>query len=249
MWAMAALLTACGGGGGSSGGSAPPPPPAPAPAPSGPPFDVSAAWRNLLTANTTKTWTVNGTASNGSAFTITLTNAAPQTAQVFGVTGATSSASDATAQLAIAGGALTVQTTSTTSYFDPATFVVTGVRKTPVTPTGPATCSIPSASVASASVTPPASAAVGANGPLQTFDDLNGCVPASTKTGTSVTTWSMEAEGAVNLFCQNTTSTLVGNSLEAKQATCLEVAQDGTLLTRARVTIAQGTVTLVAKNY
>ncbi|HJV60349.1 MAG TPA: hypothetical protein VJ743_05345 [Albitalea sp.] len=243
MWAVAALIAGCGGGG--SAGSAPTPtPPPPPPPPPANAFAVNAAWRNLLSGSTTNNWTVTGTASDGSAYSFGLSSA-PAPSQVFPLTGTLYSAGDITALVQI--GSLGIHRTVNRSFYDPATFVVVGTQSTLDT-------NSPVCSVATASVAPPTSAAMAASGaaptggPLQSFNDMNSCVQASaTKTGTSVTTWSLEADGAVNLFCLNTLSKDTADTTLQLESDCFEIAQDGTLGTRARVTLARPSV--VAKNY
>ena len=233
LWAVAALVAACGGGGGSGGGSAPPPPPPPPPPPASG-FNANMAWRNLLTGATTHLWSVTGTASNGNAYTITLASAAASGQAVFPVNGTAYSAGDITGTIGISN--LGLQSSTSRSYYDPTTFVVAGTRTT--VNSNAATCSTTTASLA-----PPTATALGTSGALQSLNDLDGCLPTSAVVGTSTTTWSVEADGVVNLFCLNTTASTYSES------DCFEVSTDGTLGARARISLTQPTLTLVAKNY
>jgi hypothetical protein len=234
LWAVTALLTACGGGGGSSGGSTPTPPPPPPPPPSG--FNAKAAWQNLLTGNTTHLWTgVVGTANNGNAYTITLASANAGSA-TFPVDGKPYMAGDITGTVGIGG--IGLNSSTSRSYYDPATLYVWGTRTT--INSNPATCSVASTTPSA----PPTAADIGASGPLQSLNDLNGCLPTSTVTGTTTTTWSVKVDGTVNLFCLNTTASTYTES------DCFEVATNGDLGARAWVHLAQSTgLTLDAKNY
>lgn len=259
LWAVAALLSACGGGGGSTdnaagtpsstcggcslgGQTGNPPSPGPSPAPAPGTFNANAAWRNFLTGATTNNWSVSGTASDGSTHTIGLSVTVPQQQDIFAVDGRTYANSDATAVVGVAG--LGLHSTTSRSYYDPATFAVAGTRTK-------FDANSPTCSVATASTTPPTSVTIGATGPLQTLNDLNGCTSGSALTGTSVTTWSVQADGVVNFFCLNTVARDLSNTATSTESDCVEVAEDGTLGTRARITFvqAQPNVTLVAKNY
>ncbi len=237
-WAVGALLAGCGGGGGSAGSPAPAPAPSPSPSPA-PGIDANAAWQNFL--KVANTWSVSGIASDSNNYTITL-QVQPQQPATFPWDGNIYSTSKSTATVGI-GGLGTNQSVST-SFYNATSFAVSGT--TSKVNADPTTCSV----VTGTSSTPPTSAQVGDTGPLQTYNDYNGCVPAtSTQLGTSVTTWSLVADGSINLFCIDTKVNR-NNVLDNSESDCFQVANDGTLGTSARIMITQSSgFTLTAKNY
>lgn len=227
-----AVLSACGGGGGDSGGGAPTPPP-----PSAASIDAAAAWRNFIT--TPQSWIVGGVGSDNKGYVISIT-LTPGSAQVFPLNG--TSYATTTANVATRIGGIDIPTTSNISYFNPTTFVLAGTRNTDAN--NPPTCS-----ETTASTVPPTSAAIGASGPLQTFNDRNGCTTNSASEGTSVTTWSVDSEAGVTFFCLNTTTRDLNGVVEATESDCVQSAADGTLGPKARVSLTQaGGFSLVARN-
>jgi hypothetical protein len=246
VWAVAAFVSACGGGGGGAGSPAPVPAPPPAPVPGPPPpageFNVNAAWRNLL-SSTTPTWDTAGVDSSGKSHTISLSFAAAAPS-VFPINGLTYGAADGTAVSGIQG--LGLNQSVSRSYYDPATFKVAGTRTQ--MNADPAVCS-----VVTATDIPPTAAHVNDSGPLTTFDDRNGCSSTSPSVGTSVTTWSVETDAsatpALNFFCLNTISRNTSNVVTGTESECLEIAGNGTLGARARITVTEGSLSLVSKNY
>lgn len=242
--AAAVLTTACGGGGGGGGGPTPtPPPPAPAPNPAPPPppapgtFNAFQAWKNFLT--TTRTWTVTGTANDGKSYTIALSTS-PGTTQLFPINGTAYATARVTAEQKVGG--LTIGSSEALTYYD-STYAAVGTRN--VINTAPATCS-----VATSSELPPVATALQTNGPLQVFNDLNGCLPNSTTTGTSTTTWSVVNNENIDFFCLSTAVRNANNAVTSTELDCIEVQQDGTLGDKARISVqVTGGLTLVARNY
>ncbi|HUG25722.1 hypothetical protein [Piscinibacter sp.] len=235
LWAVAGLLTACGGGGGGGTPSPPPAPaPAPAPAPSPEGFDLGAAWRNFLTV--TNRWDVTGTADNGSDYTITLSTAAGGDQTFSGVTYATT---ETTALWTVE--SLPFARIESVTYYDEATHIAVGTST--IVNADPEKCS----AVVSMTL-PPADAEVGDSGELQQLEDLDGCANNSAQTGTSTTTWSLEEHADVTFFCQNTEARDMANAVLVNESTCIEVAQDGTLGDKARVHVEQPAFTLLATN-
>jgi len=235
LWAVAALLAACGGGGGSGGGSAPtptPPPPPPAPGT----FNANAAWRNFLA--TSNTWSVSGVASNGNTYTISLA-VAPSSSAVFPVNGLIYGTSTATVLSGIPG--LATDQTISISYYDPATYKLAGTKT--VFDNGAPTCS-----VVTATALPPDATAVGTTGPMQTFNDLQGCLGTSPLAGTSVTTWSIETESGINYFCLNTTAKDTAGTTLQTEGDCVQVVESGSLGAAARITLTRPGFSLVAKS-
>jgi hypothetical protein len=224
-----ATLAACGGGGGSSGG----------PPPSSASFDVNAGWRNVLTI--TRTWTVSGVASDGKTYTLAI-GTAPGPGSTFPVTGAAAARADVSVLLSEGG--TTVNSGVNQTFFDPVTYLVVGTRNSINTPGG----AVISCSVATSASVPPASATIGASGALDTLDELDGCLPTSAKVGTSTSTWSLETEAGINYLCLNSTVRDLNNALFATESDCLEIATNGTLGAHARITVAQGSFTLTARN-
>jgi hypothetical protein len=230
MWAVAALLTACGGGGGGSGSPAPapgaaPPPGAPAPAPADGGFNVNAAWQNFL--RTSQTWDTLGVADDTKTYSIKL-SVAPTLSSVFAVNGVSYSTSEVTVVSGIQG--LGLDQSVSRSYYDPATFKLAGTRN--VMNSDPATCS-----VVTATDVPPTSAEVGDDGDMQTFDDLQGCSAQSAKSGTSRTTWSLEQESGTTYFCLNTTARDLTATVLQTDSECVEVSKNGDLGDKARITV------------
>jgi hypothetical protein len=229
-----AVLSACGGGGGDAGSGAPPPAPAPTPATS---IDAAAAWRNFVT--TPNTWVVSGVGSDNVSYVISIT-LTPGSTQVFPLNG--TSYATTTANVATRIGGIDIPTTSNISYFNPTTYVLAGTRN--IDANNPATCSD-----TTASTVPPTSAAIGTSGALHTFNDRNGCLPASPSEGTSTTTWSVESETGITYFCLNTTSRNLNGVVEATEQDCVQSATDGTLGPKARISLTQaGGFSLVARN-
>jgi hypothetical protein len=196
------------------------------------------AWRNLLTGSTTHAWSVSGIASDGKSYTVSLSTAAGPT-EVFSMTGNSYPSGDVTGAIGISG--LALNTSVSRSYYDAVTFQVLGTRTT--INAEPATCSI-----ATAIAAPPTAANVGQSGALNTFNDYNGCTSSAAKTGTSVTTWSLEADGGFTFLCLNTTTKDNANTVTSTESDCVEANTDGSLGTHARVSVASN-ITLVAKNY
>jgi len=230
IWAVALLamaLAGCGGGGSSSGDSGFTPPTDS--------FDVGAAWRNVLA--TTQTWTVSGIATDGYSYTESFA-VAPGPTSIFPVTGASLSRSDVTLSLGLTGGTLTTQLNQV--YFDAVTHLVAGTRIS--------AGSVTVCSVATAASVPPSAALVGASGSLLSLDELDGCLATSPKVGTSTSTWSLEFEAGITYFCMNATVRNTTGAVVATESDCLQVSPSGALGARARITVSQNGVTLVARN-
>lgn len=224
------VLAACGGGGGDAGGSAPPPP--------GPTsINAALAWRNYLTVP--HAWTVGGVGNDNKSYVVilTMTPGAPQAFPLNGTTYATT-----TSNVATRIGGIDIPATSNVSYFDGTTFVLAGTVNS--IPQRPSTCS-----EATASTLPPSSAAIGATGALQTFNDRESCLPSSPSEGNSSTTWSVESENNITFFCLNTTMRNLAGQVDSTESTCMQSAADGTLGTKARISVTQaGGFSLVARN-
>jgi len=216
------LFTACGGGGPDAG------------IPATTQYAVQSAWRNLLNANAS--WTVTGTASDGKAYQIVFT-AAPKPAAAFAPTGASGSVSEQFDRLTQNGTVLTSGTSHL--YFNAATLAQLGSDN------GDGTCNVSQSNTALPTV-----ATVGATGAFESENQLASCSAGAAVTGSTVYTWSLEAEKGMALFCLDATEYDAAKVMVASGAQCFEMATDGTLGTHARVSLTvRGAFTLVARNY
>ena len=223
---LTALLSACGGGGdsGSSGFIAPTDD-----------FNVFLAWRNLLT--TSRTWNVSGVGSDGRTYDITLA-IAPGATSIFPVTGTTAARSDTTVTSNVSGVGSSMGQQQI--YFDGTTYAMVGIRNS--SSVGSANCDV----VTGAPSVPPSAVKVGSSGALATLDELNDCTNSAT-VGTITVTWSLEFESGTTYFCSNTTERDLSSNVLSRESDCLQVNPDGTLGAKARVTVVQSGVTLVAR--
>jgi len=228
VWACsaAALLSACGGGGdGGNSGFTPPPDD----------FNVAQAWRNLVT--TTRSWALHGSGTDGRNYDISI-GTAPGATSVFPVTGATTARSDVTLVTAATG--VNSVTALQQVFFDDAANRIVGIR------TGSnlvaATCD-----VATSTTALPTATKVGTSGAQATLDELDGCASNSGRIGTITVTWSLEFESGTTYFCSNTTERDLNAVVLSVEGDCLQVSPDGTLGARARVTVEQSGVRVVAR--
>lgn len=228
--ACAALMSACGGGDGDSGTS-----------PFIPPTDDFATltgWQNLL--GTGGTWTVVGTGSDGAAYEATL-QIGPVAAAVFPPT--VTSYARTSVLSTLKRNSLSLGT-STVEYFRAADFTVQAVRST--------SGGVEECAQATASVLPPAVAKVTippTSGALMSLDNLNVCTPGALVDGKTTATWSLEFERGVVLLCLNSESRDLTNQVLGRENDCVEIATNGALGTRARVTIVVSGLTLVMRNF
>ena len=196
-------------------------------------YAVSVAERHLLTD--AGSWTVNGSDPTAGAFTATF-SFTPRPDAAFPVTGAVLSLSQEDYTLVQAG--VTTDVGGPTFYFDKASLSFLGADN------GDGTCAVATASTAA-----PASAAVGANGPLMTRSELNLCSSGAGVVGATKVSWSLERDTGIALLCWNSTVTdATGATVEA-DSDCVEVAPDGTLGTKARLSIAALGHTITARNF
>ncbi|WP_298834674.1 hypothetical protein [uncultured Piscinibacter sp.] len=226
--ACAALMSACGGGDDDSGTSPFVPPTSD--------FNPLVGWQNLL--GTGGTWTVSGTGSDNLAYSATLSYA-PSTPAVFPVTDTSHDRSILTSTLTQDGVSLG---SGTVEFFRSSDFRLEAVRVTPAN--GAALCSL-----ATASALPPGAAKVFASGALASLNDLNGCLPASLPVGTTESTWTIDFERGIVLLCLSSVSRDATLQVIGRESDCFQMAEDGTLGTRARVSIVQPGFTLVMKNF
>jgi hypothetical protein len=195
-------------------------------------YAVSAAQRHLF--SDTRSWTTTGSAL-GSNFTLTMA-VAPLAAAPFPVNGRVASRSRQTITLQQAGQPADV--TVSTYYFDDADLSIVGWDN------DAGTCS-----VATQNTALPETAAAGASGDYYRLSDLNGCAGNSGAVGTTLATWSVESDSGVTLLCSNSTGKDSAGAVLGTISTCIEVAADGTLGAKARITIAALGVSVVTRNF
>jgi hypothetical protein len=216
-------LAACGGGGSDAGAP-----------PAATTINAAAAWQNLLTSG--HSWTVSGTGSDGNSYEFAIT-VTPSGAATFPVSGATTSLSSAA--LSIKQNGTLVASGVSETYFD-STLHTVGYRNVESTAT---TCEL-----AVSPGVPPTVAAIGASGPIDQTTQLDGCSATSTATGSGTDTWSVEASGGITYFCTNSSEQDASSSSATTEADCFEVDADGTLGSKARVTITGSGVSVTASN-
>jgi hypothetical protein len=221
-------LLGCGGGGDDSAGT----PAVSTPVVTTPTFDAAAAFRNTLT--TSQTWTTTRTQnSNTDSVVLTL---APAGSGNFNGSTYTKSHQKATLQVSV----IPLGLAEADIFFDPTTYAVQGSQNT----TADGDCTV----ATSATTLPPTNASVGDSGPLYTEDKRAGC--GNTVTSRITTTWSVEADQGVDLFCLNTVETNTVGTVLTTGATCFEIDTAGTLGSRARVSFGTpSTTTVVTRNY
>ena len=198
-------------------------------------FDVAAAWHELLT--TTRTWAASGVGTDGRTYTLTL-DTAPGGNDVFPVTGEGAARADAVVSSTVDGvPAQGVQQT----YYDPGTLAILGLRNDV---TGwETTCD-----VSTTIGTPPSAAKVNENGLLASLDLLDGCRADSGLLGTIELRWSLEFETGTTYFCLASTERSTSGQVLSVESDCLQVAPDGTLGTKMRVTVIQGGVSVTLRS-
>jgi hypothetical protein len=194
------------------------------------PYAVNTALGHLLVNG--RSWDLHGTA-NGQAFALTL-SFAPLPAGLFPVNGVFAGQSLETLTVVEAG-----QSTSEarTIFFGPTNLAFFGVQFEG------GICS-----VATANTLLPTTASIGAAGPLFTETDLDGCASSSLATGTTTSDWSLLTDSGVPLLCWNLKSTDLSGTV-VTESTCVEIAVDGSLGTRARYVATALGLTVSARNF
>lgn len=216
MVTLAALLAACGGG----GGGAPPPVIAPGPVVSS--IDVAAAWRNYVGAP--HSWTMRGKGTDARAYELTVAMK-PGASAAFPLTGSTGQTIAQSLRFAI-DGANSVSSDGTL-YFTGDTMI------------GVATTDGACAGARGAMSALPGARTAGANGPMFILEGYAGCSVMGRKLGTTTFTWSVEADGALTMFCikshqQNGDGVHIGTEVD-----CMEASTNGTLGSKAKFTITR----------
>ncbi|HET9822872.1 MAG TPA: hypothetical protein VFQ16_13705 [Burkholderiaceae bacterium] len=192
-------------------------------------YNVAAAYQNLLT--TTHHWALAGTDSLGFAWTMQL-DGAPLPAGAFPMTGEAAGRLALTVSASAAG---TSDTGTMTYYFNgtSAARELIGIEM----PDG--TCAR-----ASTFTVPPAVASIGSSGPLAAMTAYASCTAGAPAAGGIDYRWSIVRDGSVVLFCMSSE-----DGSGSSEVDCLEVATDGALGARARVTLTMPGYQLIAKNY
>lgn len=231
---LAALLVACGGGG--DGGASGFIPPTDA-------FNVRAAWINLLT--TTRSWSsISGRANDNHLYDVTV-QIAPAAAALFPLTGTPANRSVQTVTSRIDGGAPSI---ALSELFVDAGSLWVGSRHTVDNAAPDCDEAAPNASQL-----PPTAVRFDANGtrvagPLLAGTVYRGCANRGSALGSASATWSLEFEAGVTYFCVNTTDQdFAAPPNVFAEIDCIEVAPDGTLLDRVRITVRTGSFQLVAR--
>jgi hypothetical protein len=217
--ALAWLLLAAACGGGGDAGT-----------PSAGPYAADDGLRRLLV--TGGRWDLSGSAA-GQPFTMTIA-LAPTASGPFPVTGIPAARSLQTVSVTTGG---QTSTSTETIYYAPQTNAVIGLE-------ADGTCS-----VATSNTPVPATAPMGAGGPIFAETDLDGCLAGSNSLGTTANTWSLEMDSGVSLLCWNMAAKDPAGAPAGNASTCFEIAVDGTLGARARFTVAAGGLSLSARNF
>jgi hypothetical protein len=225
--ALLSTLAACGGGGDSGA--------TPAPS-SNTTFAVATAYHQVLT--TAHSWTVTGQGSDGNTYQIVYA-LQPGANGTFALTGTAGATQVQTGTITVPGFAPT--TTSGTNYFNATTDASIGFAST----------SDSGCSRTDSATSLPATAHIGDSGNLETTTDFLTCTVGASVDSTTTTTWSLEVDGNVALFCTNESTLDVGASAPLRANTCFEIGSDGSVLGRARLVINDptGPFTLTARNY
>lgn len=220
--ACTALLASCGGGSDSNSGTSDD-------------YNAFAAWRNLLTR--IDAWSVTGTASDGQVYELRL-GTAPVANSSFPITGAAANRADLSSS--IRQGTTVLGSGVTELYYDNQYRVIGSRIGSSSSPT--LTCES-----ATSAAAPPAAAKVGTSGLLYATDGLDGCTAGSNRVGSTTARWSIEAIGGVVYFCIDATSQDLANPPNVvSEKDCIEVATDGSLGTRARISLASAGFSITA---
>jgi hypothetical protein len=215
-----ALLVACGGGGNDTTTT-----------PTGT-YNANAALHNLLV--TGGSWAMSGN-NNGTSYTVTVA-VAPAASGPYPI-GAIASSQALETITIVSNGTTSVGTQ--TIYFNVTSGAFIGLQAAGL-------CSTATSNGAAL----PTNAAIGAAGALFTENDLDGCTSSSNVVSTSSNVWTVVADTGIALLCWNVTSTaLTPAGTTGTESTCIQVAADGTLGTKARFSLTAGTVSISARNF
>jgi hypothetical protein len=196
------------------------------------PYMINAALQHLLL--TGGSWPMSGS-DNGTTVTVTIAFA-PAASGPYPVDGTASSQAVETITIASSG---TSSSGTQTIYFNATADAFIGLQSSGL------------CSTATSNTALPASAVVGAAGPIFTENDLDGCASNSNVVSTSSNTWTVVADTGIALLCWNVAETaLTPAGASGTESTCIEVAPDGTLGANARFSLTSGTtVNISARNF
>lgn len=220
---LAMAVAACGG-----GGSSDTPPDALATLT----FQSRAAVNNNQTA--TKTYTVTGTGSDGIVYALTMAMAPTTNSSSYFPTATRASA----VSLLFRKAGVTVNTINATNLSDATTLLPQGIEY----PDG--SCAVMTSSTAVADTAKVGDRVASADGTVY----LN-CASKTTPAGYISATTSIERDGDIPFICGTATSKSSSLVTLATVTTCVEIAQDGQIKDRARVSVVGSALTVTAKNY
>ena len=183
----------------------------------------------------TNAWTVTGVGSDSSSYEVTLATK-PGPTSAFPYTGVVGSRSETTTTAKVDG----VAEAPFVSYifYDASTLSVFGDQAV----------TDGSCSTASSGPMLPTAVGIGAGGSLYDTIDYETCVAPSVVDGTTVVTWSLESDNGNVLFCFNAANRTPTGSVSSTESYCVQTGQDGTLGTKARISIVEGGFSLTARN-
>jgi hypothetical protein len=213
--AIAAAMSGCGG-----GHSSEEPPPSAT-------YNVDAAYRNLSTA--ARTFTLTGSATNGTPLTLTWTIAPVSGAATFPLSNVPAKRVDSTLQIRSA--ATTLVDGGQQAYFDASTMNGLGSLRSD------GSCSL------ATSTTLPTAARVGDKGALGSSVVYATCTTTAPVIGRITGEWSLEQVGATVFLCAHSTLEDAAGAPVSQEMDCVEIDPAGTVGTRARIDVTvNGTV-------
>src|SRR5205814_5141375 len=95
----------------------------------------------------------------------------------------------------------------------------------------------------------PNTASMAANGAYFVLSDLDACIGGSGAVGSTTASWSLESDTGVVLLCLNSTMKDSAGAINGTLSTCIEVAADGALGAKARITIAALGISITTRNF
>lgn len=194
---------------------------------------IATAQRNLFEKG--GSWTLTGKAPDGSSYTMSVA-VVPLAPAATIASGATYPRTQQT--FGIVQGGTTVSSGGPTYSFDAASLAIVQSDN------GDGTCSLATSNTAL-----PASAVVGAGGDLYALSDLTGCSGSSNIVGSTTTAWSLERDSGVVLLCSNSTSKDLSGQTVATLSLCVQTASDGSIGTKALVTLSAFDMSTSARNF
>lgn len=217
----AALISGCGGGGGSDDTT----------------YNAAAAWQALVAPPGVRVIQARGRGSDGIIYTVTqrYTPVASTPTPTVYLRGPTP-ASRTDLGVTVVGNTTSVDVIET--YYNGAGQIIGFTYNDSPTPT----CADVDTTL------PPTAARVGSSGGLYTSTRFSNCTPGNTNRIERATgTWSITSINGTPFFCSGATSRNAStNAVLGSDETCVEVATDGSLGARVRITINEPSFSLVA---